>query len=218
MLIKNFAFSGIFAAIVLSAGASFAVDTVASTTFVQKGDLAVYNALDNKKADKEAVTDLSNDVGALTTALAQKQATLTAGANITIDGNTISATVPTKTSELTNDSEYQTAQQVQTAAQTAAAAATENMVDTTALNTTLADYAKTTDIPNVPTKVSDLTNDSGYITSNDIAGKADANNVYDKATVDQKLAEAAAGGTVDLSGYVKTADIDVVDEYDQTFE
>lgn len=35
-----------------------------------------------------------------------KQDKLTAGSNITISGNTISATVPTKTSQLTNDSNF----------------------------------------------------------------------------------------------------------------
>ena len=37
-------------------------------------------------------------------------------------------------------------------------------VTTDTLNNTLATYAKKSDIPTVPTKVSQLTNDSGYIT------------------------------------------------------
>lgn len=41
-----------------------------------------------------------------------KQDKLTAGSNITISGNTISATVPTKTSQLTNDSGYATTSQI----------------------------------------------------------------------------------------------------------
>lgn len=48
-------------------------------------------------------------------------------------------TVPTKVSQLTNDSGYVT-------------------------NGTLTSYARKTDIPSVPTKVSQLTNDSEYIT------------------------------------------------------
>ena len=212
MLIKNIAFSGIMAAIVLSAGAAMADDTataiqVASPTYVKAGDTAVYNALNNKKQDKivagsnitigadgktisatvpdvsgfatkseiaaakyqtasdvsgaietatanmatkSSVDGLTESVGALTTALAQKQATLTAGANITIDGNTISATVP-DVSNLATKAEVD--------------AATENMVDTTALNTKLADYAKTTDIPTVPANVSAFANDAGYLTT-----------------------------------------------------
>lgn len=43
-----------------------------------------------------------------------KQDKLTAGSNITISGNTISATVPTKTSQLTNDSGYATTSQIPT--------------------------------------------------------------------------------------------------------
>lgn len=41
-----------------------------------------------------------------------KQDKLTAGSNISISGNTISATVPTKTSQLTNDSGYATTSQI----------------------------------------------------------------------------------------------------------
>lgn len=60
--------------------------------------------------------------------------------------------------------------------------------------------AKIEDVSNgIPTKISDLTNDSGfateqwvenkhYLVSSDIAGKADASNVYTKTQVDNKLA------------------------------
>lgn len=52
--------------------------------------------IDGKKA---ATTDQIPDISG-------KQDKLTAGSNITISGNTISATVPTKTSQLTNDSNF----------------------------------------------------------------------------------------------------------------
>lgn len=49
----------------------------------------------------------------------------------------------------------------------------------TEINNTLSTYAKKTD---VPTKVSQLTNDSGYITANEIAGKADTSAIPTKVS------------------------------------
>ena len=72
------------------------------------GDLGITDAIDDavaaEKAEREAFDDdLQNQVDDL---IDTKQDKLTAGNNITITGNTISATVPTvptKTSDLTND-------------------------------------------------------------------------------------------------------------------
>ena len=59
----------------------------------------------------------------------------------------------------------------------------------------LKDYALKTD---VPTKVSDLSNDAGYLTQHqDISGKADKSEVYTKQETDAKFTEF----TPDLSGY-----------------
>ena len=67
--------------------------------------------------------------------------------------------------------------------------------------------AKIYDVSNgIPTKTSELTNDSGFVTeqwvenkhylvSSDIAGKADASNVYTKAQVDQIISELPASDT-----------------------
>lgn len=55
-------------------------------------------------------------------------------------------TIPTKTSDLTNDSGYITASSLATVA-------------------TTGDYDDLTNKPTIPTKTSDLTNDSGFITS-----------------------------------------------------
>lgn len=82
------------------------------------GDLATTSDVNAKYTKPSAgipKTDLASDVqtslGKADTALqakdiSGKQDKLTAGSNITISGNTISATVPTKTSQLTNDSNF----------------------------------------------------------------------------------------------------------------
>ncbi len=135
--------------------------------------------------------------------------------------------LPTKTSDLTNDSGFQTSTQVSSAISTALAngsdayqtasdvssaigAATTGMLTSSNYATTLdAVYAKTVDLP---TKTSDLTNDSGFQTSTQvssaistalansgdayqtasdvataIAGKADAATTYTKTEVDTAL-------------------------------
>lgn len=78
-------------------------------------------------------------------------------------------TIPTKTSELTNDSTFQTAQDVQNAI--------SGKAETSYVDTELAkkqdkitadnklDYALLSGTPAIPTKTSDLTNDSGFATS-----------------------------------------------------
>ena len=72
--------------------------------------------------------------------------------------------LPTKVSELENDSGYLTEHQ------------------------DLTDYALKSELPIVPTNVSAFTNDSGYLTSHqDISGKADKSNTYTKSEVDALL-------------------------------
>lgn len=81
----------------------------------------------------------------------------------------------------------------------------------TEINNTLSTYAKKTD---VPTKVSQLTNDSGYITANEIAGKADKtslakvatsgsyNDLSNKPTIPTKTSQ-----LTNDSGYITSSDI-----------
>lgn len=69
------------------------------TTFRGNQTRPTYNGAD--MALKSDIPDVSG-----------KQDKLTAGSNISISGNTISATVPTKTSQLTNDSGYATTDQI----------------------------------------------------------------------------------------------------------
>ena len=158
MLIKNIAFSGIMAAIVMSAGAAMAADPiqVPSTTYVREGDAAVLQRVNNNFQRK-----------------------LTAGDNITIDDNTISATVPdvsnlatkaelndyAKTTDIptvpanvsafTNDAGYLTAHQDISGKQDKIVAGS---------NITIGADGKTISAT-VPTNTSELTNDSGYLTT-----------------------------------------------------
>lgn len=100
--------------------------------------------------------------------------TYTAGTGITISGNEISinntevalkSEIPTKVSDLTNDSGFLTEHQdISGKANTADLA-------TVATSGSFNDLA---DKPTIPTKTSDLTNDSGFLTAHqDISGKAD---------------------------------------------
>lgn len=66
-------------------------------------------------------------------------------------------------------------------------------------------------IPIVPTNVSAFNNDSGYITSNEISGKADSNTVYTKTEVDtalnQKQNTLTAGSGISISNNTISAKI-----------
>ena len=122
--------------------------------------------------------------------------------------------LPTKTSQLTNDSGYIT-----------------NVPDEyiTEAELTAKGYATTSQIPTVPTKTSQLTNDSGYITNvpdeyiteaeltakgyattsqiptvpTNVSAFTNDANYASETFVTNKIAEAAlSGGEVDLSGYV----------------
>ena len=115
--------------------------------------------------------------------------------------------IPTKTSDLTNDSEY----------------ITKNVNDLTY-------YTKTADLPSVPTKTSDLTNDSGFITNsvNDltnypltsslssVAFSGDYDDLSDKPVIPTVPTNVSAftndAGYItknvnDLTYYTKTADL-----------
>ena len=91
-------------------------------------------------------------------------------------------------------------------------------VKTEALTTTLTSYAKKTDIPSVPTKLSELTNDSGYITTyteTDPVWTSEKSNYYTKTEIDNKnyltehqsLADYAKKSEIPTD-YVKNGDLD----------
>lgn len=76
----------------------------------------------------------------------------------------------------------QTAQNTADEAKTAAGTAEQNAKDYT--DDKLGEYAKKTDIPSVPSKVSELTNDAGYITSEDIPAAPDLSGLATKEEVE----------------------------------
>ena len=67
-------------------------------------------------------------------------------------------------------------------------------------------YAKKSDIPTIPTKVSAFENDAKYITKDDILA-LDLTNYVKKTDLDTKLSEYQKNG--DLSNYIKTSDLNV---------
>ena len=90
-------------------------------------------------------------------------------------------------------------------------------VKTEALTTTLTSYAKKTDIPSVPTKLSQLTNDSGFITTyteTDPVWTSEKSNYYTKTEIDgknyltehQSLADYAKKSEIPTD-YVHTAEL-----------
>lgn len=83
-------------------------------------------------------------------------------------------TVPSKVSELTNDSGYVKTSELPTVPTKTSQLNNDSGYIT---NSALSGYAKTTDIPTVPTKVSELTNDSGYVGSSALANKVDVGQV-----------------------------------------
>ena len=99
--------------------------------------------------------------------------------------------LPTKVSELENDSGYLTEHQ------------------------DLTDYALKSELPIVPTNVSAFTNDSGYLTSHqDISGKADKSDTYTKSEVDAKVSSVYRfKGSVANYDALPTSDLVVGDVY-----
>ena len=145
--------------------------------------------------------------------------------------------VPTKLSELINDSgyittytetdpvwnseksNYYTKTEINNKNYLTEHQSLADYVKTEALTTTLTSYAKKTDIPSVPTKLSELTNDSGYITTyteTDPVWNSEKVNYYTKTEIDgknyltehQSLADYVKNGELDTkvgeAGYVKT--------------
>lgn len=114
-------------------------------------------------------------------------------------------TVPTKLSQLENDTDFTTVTQVNQAIANAQLGGSQGTVD-------LSSYAKKTDIP---TKTSQLTNDTGfiteipteYITETELNSKGLATETF----VTNKIAEAQlGGGQVDLSNYVTDVELNQV--------
>ena len=117
-------------------------------------------------------------------------------------------TIPTKVSELTNDANYLTEHQsledyakksdIPSLDDYATKAELQNVSSSSSsmIHDSLSNYAKTTDLPVVPTKVSELTNDANYLTAH------------------QSLEEYAKKSDIpSLDGYAKTTDIPSLTDY-----
>ena len=61
----------------------------------------------------------------------------------------------------------------------------------------------------IPTKTSDLINDSGFISDipEEFVTDDELNNYYDKAEIDKRLADVVIGGEINLEGYAKKEDL-----------
>lgn len=139
------------------------------------------------------------------TGLASK-ATADASGNVITDTYATKSAIPTKTSQLTNDSGFLTAHQdLSTYAKKTDVTVKGIKVSGSTSNLT-ADTSGVVTIPAIPTAVSSFTNDAGYLTSHqDISGKADKSttlagygitDAYTSAEVDSKI-KAAIGAIAD---------------------
>ena len=136
--------------------------------------------LSDTKADKTTVSALSDTVALK----ADKSELPTKTSDLTNDSGFItSADVPTNVSELTNDSGYITS------AALTSYSTTQQM--NTAISTAVADKA---DRSEIPTKVSDLTNDSGFVNSTQVntalaAYTYPSQDLYTQSDIDTMLAQ-----------------------------
>ena len=174
-------------------------------------------------------SDLDKPISTATQeAIDGKQDKILAGDNISISGNIISAIVPTKTSQLTNDSDFITNNDINGKADKSYVdeklSEKQNKIIAGA-NITISGNVvsaivptKTSDLTNdsnfitnndiinkadkseIPTKTSDLTNDSNFITNNDIVGKADKSYVDEKLSKKQDIITGNSGEVVYHNG------------------
>lgn len=177
-------------------------DIETSLQTLQNGILSIVELQYVKKTDIPATSDLSNY--ALKTELNNKQDTLVAGQNITITGNTISATQP-DLSEYAKKSELPAGQDL---------SAYETKVHASATYQLIGNYlTQHQDISGKLDKTEAATTyqvKGNYLTSHqDISGKADKTSVYTKAESDGKYQLKGNYLTEhqDLSTYAKKAEI-----------
>lgn len=177
-------------------------DIETSLQTLQNGILSTVESQYVKKTDIHATSDLSNY--ALKTELNNKQDTLVAGQNITITGNTISATQP-DLSEYAKKSELPAGQDLSAYETKAHASATYQPIGN--YLTQHQDISGKLDKTEADTKYQVKGN---YLTSHqDISGKADKTSVYTKAESDGKYQLKGNYLTEhqDLSTYAKKTEI-----------
>ncbi len=93
-------------------------------------------------------------------------------------------TIPTKTSDITNDSNFVTTSQLNTKADTIHTHSYEDLTDKPTLFS--GKYADLTGKPTIPTKVSELTNDSSFATTVQLSTKANTVHTHDYADLKNK--------------------------------
>ena len=93
-------------------------------------------------------------------------------------------TIPTKTSDITNDSNFVTTSQLNTKADTIHTHNYEDLTDKPTLFS--GKYADLTGKPTIPTKVSELTNDSSFATTVQLSTKANTVHTHDYADLENK--------------------------------
>jgi hypothetical protein len=165
--------------------------TGSTISLTQGGNVTVfdgdYNALSNTPTIPTKTSDLTNDSGFITAEVdgsttneiqtlskTGNTISLTQGGSVTVfdgDYNSLTSipTLPTKTSDLTNDSGFITSEvdgsttnEIQTLSKTGNTISLTQGGSVTVFD---GDYNSLSNTPTVPTKTSDLTNDSGFITS-----------------------------------------------------
>ena len=141
------------------------------------------------------------------------------GEEVDLSGYAKKSELPTKTSQLTNDSNFLTS--------IPSEYITESELNDKGYLTehqSLEGYAKTTDIPTIPTKLSAFTNDTGYLTSvpTEYAKKSDIPTDYltsipsEYVTDDELTAKGYLTEHQSLEGYAKTSDIPSLEGYAKT--
>jgi len=156
-----------------------------------------YNDLTNKPTIPSKTSDLTNDSGFISQIKTINNESLIGTGNITIEGSDFSGsyndltdkpTIPTKTSDLTNDSGFLTEHQSIKTINNESLIGTGNLT----IDTFSGDYDDLTNKPTIPSKTSDLTNDSNFVSSSTLATVATSgsyNDLSDKPTIPSKTSE-----------------------------
>ena len=190
---------------------------ITETELNNKGYLTEHQSLNEyaKKSDIPSLDGYATE-DYVDTAIANAQL---GGEEVDLSGYAKKSELPTKTSQLTNDSNFLTSIPNEYI--------TESELNDKGYLTehqSLEGYAKTTDIPTIPTNLSAFTNDTGYLTSvpTDYAKKSDIPTDYltsipsEYVTDDELTAKGYLTEHQSLEGYAKTSDIPSLEGYAKT--
>lgn len=174
-----------------------------------------YNDLTNKPVNLITATDLATELANYDlTAYALKTELFSGDYNDLINKPTLFSgnyndlynkpVLPTSVSDLTNDLNYIsgiTSQMI-----TSALGYTPQN-SSTAFNGDYNSLINKPTIPTVPVNVSAFTNDAGYITAADLPTIPDVTGLATETYVDEQIAAAVSGGSIDLSNYVTDTEL-----------